>query len=589
MRSVARRDPHSFHDDAQPRADHLRWESVVDFERRTIQARATLSFAAPTDAGPIDLDTRDLQIQRVRSGSQDLPHETDHEEPILGTRLRVQVPAGATEITIEYETGPAASALQWLEPGQTAGGEEPFLFTQCQPVHARSVIPLQDTPRVRLRFDAEVTIPARLRALMAAGFVGRDEHGSTATERWSMAQPIPPYLFALAVGQLGSRDLGPRTRVWAEPVRLEEAAWEFAEVEKLLATGERLFGPYDWERFDFLVMPPSFPYGGMENPRLTFLTPTLVVGDRSQVGVLAHELAHSWTGNLITNASAEHFWLNEGWTRYAEQRIVEQVYGEDLSDLQVAVGTRGLEKTIQRFEREGRPELTRLETSLVGVDPDDAFSDVPYEKGLLFLRGLERAVGRERFDRFVGEYIRTFRFQAIDTDEFLSFARGHIPEALDALDAEAWIREPGLPANAPLTRSHRIDRIDALGSRRPSSELAASFAPVEWQLWLDSIGSVDAAWCAETDARFQLTDSTNPEILCSWLAVAVGCDYEPAVTRAEAFLGETGRMKFLKPLYAALLRSSGGKERARIVFERHASGYHPIAQTVLASLLAGTA
>lgn len=563
----------------------MRWESSVDFEQRRIDARATLSFAAPTPAGPIDLDTRDLVIHNVRSGATDLSYDQEHEEPILGTRLRIAVPGGTTEITIDYETGPGASALQWLEPEQTADGTDPFLFTQCQAIHARSVVPLQDTPTARLRFDAHVSVPTRLRALMAAGFESRKENGERSIEHWSMAQPVPPYLFAMAVGRLDGRDLGPRTRVWAEPSRLEEAAWEFAEVERLLEAGERLFGPYDWERFDFLVMPPSFPYGGMENPRLTFLTPTLIAGDRSQVAVLAHELAHSWTGNLITNASAEHFWLNEGWTRYAEQRIVEAVYGEELSDLQIAVGTRGLEKTIQRFEREGRQELTQLQTNLAGVDPDDAFSDVPYEKGLLFLRGLERIVGRARFNDFVREYIRTYRFQAITTGEFLAFARRHLPEALDAMNADAWIHEPGLPGNAPRAKSERIDRIDALGAARPTAELAASFAPIEWQLWLDSLGAVDKDWCAATDAAFHLTESPNPEILSAWLSVAVACDYQPAQDRAAAFLGETGRMKFLKPLYTAFVSSTDGKTRARAIFDGYRSSYHPIAQAVLTNLL----
>lgn len=584
---VARPDPHSFHDDSQPVADHLRWRAIVDFETKKIRATSTLTFPESAGAGPIDFDTRDLSIHRVRAGDRDLDHALDLEDAILGHRLRVEVPERTTEITIEYETSEGASALQWLAPAQTAGGGHPFLFTQCQAIHARSVMPIQDTPRARIRFAAEIDVPRSLRALVAAGFVERREDGERAVEHWAMEQSIPPYLFAFAVGHLEGRDLGPRTRVWTEPERLDEAAWEFAEVESLLAAGEKLFGPYDWERYDFLVMPPSFPYGGMENPRLTFLTPSLLAGDRSQVGVLAHELAHSWTGNLITNASAEDFWLNEGWTRYAEQRIVEEVYGVELSDLQIAVGTSGLERTIARFEREGRPELSRLKTELAGVDPDDAFSDVPYEKGLLFLRSLEREIGRERFDGFLRTYIDTFRFRSITTAEFVAFAEEKIPDALRAIDAPAWIHEPGLPAGAALARSARIERVEALGRSLPSDEQAESFDPIEWQLWLEAVPDADRAWCEEVDQRFHLTAATNAEVLCAWLAVAIACDYQPAVERAAAFLGESGRMKFLKPLYAALASRPDGVQTAREIFARHEAGYHPIARAVVGALLDG--
>lgn len=584
---MARPDPHSFYDDAQPCAGRVRWRAFVDFEARTLRGASTLLFDGPVRGGPVDLDTRDLTIRRVYAGDVDLDHAVDLDDPILGQRLRVQVPEGSTEIAIEYETSEAASALQWLEPAQTAGGLHPFLFTQCQAIHARSVIPLQDTPQARIRFTAELNVPSRLRGLMAAGFVGREERGDRAIERWAMEQSIAPYLFAFAVGHLAGRDLGPRTRVWSEPEILEQAAWEFAEVETLLDVGESLFGPYDWERYDFLVMPPSFPYGGMENPRLTFLTPSLLAGDRSQVGVLAHELAHSWTGNLITNATAEHFWLNEGWTRYAEQRIVEEVYGRELSDLQIAVGAAGLERTMARFEKEGRPDLSRLKTDLAGIDPDDAFSDVPYEKGLLFLRSLEREIGRPRFDDFLRAYIETFRFRSITTDEFVTFAEEKIPEALHAIDAPAWIHESGLPEGAAVARSDRIERVEALGRNLPSDEQAEEFDPIEWQLWLESVSDADLEWCAEVDRRFALTNATNAEILCAWLVVAVPCDYRPAVERAEGFLGECGRMKFLKPLYAALISRAGGRAETKEILAQYEAGYHPIARAVVRALFDG--
>jgi aminopeptidase N len=399
-----RLDPHSYCDSAQPLTSHFAWRARVDFSARILHATVTLHLASPAPAAGsfFDLDTRDLAISSVTAGDgagAPLAWELSPAEPILGARLRVALPAGVSAVTIPYATAPGASSLQWLEPAQTAGGAQPFLFSQCQAIHARSVIPLQDTPRVRVSFTAELTVPAALRGLMAAAHRGREVRGDAAVETWEMprATPIAPYLLALAVGELASREVGPRTAVFAEPSVVESAAWEFAGAEAMIAAAEALFGPYDWERFDILVMPPSFPYGGMENPRLTFLTPTLLAGDRSLVNVLAHELAHSWTGNLVGAGDAEHFWLNEGWTVFAERRIIEALEGGEAAALHAAIGRLDLERACAALPA----ELTRLRTRLAGVDPDEAFSKVPYEKGYLFLRALEEAVGRAAFDAFV--------------------------------------------------------------------------------------------------------------------------------------------------------------------------------------------
>jgi aminopeptidase N len=280
-----------------------------------------------------------------------------------------------------------------------------------------------------------------------------------AIERWDMPQPLAPYLFAFAVGELASRELGARSRVWAEPSVVEAAAWEFADIDKMLDAGEALFGPYAWERFDILVMPPSFPFGGMENPRLTFVTPTLLAKDRSQVRVIAHELAHAWTGNLVTNANAEHFWLNEGWTRYAELRITEVVEGKDVAALLAAICRHDLDEAVARFTREGHAELTRLRTELEGVDPDEAFSVVPYDKGELFLRALEQQVGRPRFDAFAKRYLDSFRFGSITTEEFLAFTERELPGVLASIDATRWVEREGVPENAPTARSERLSMV----------------------------------------------------------------------------------------------------------------------------------
>jgi aminopeptidase N len=584
---MSRRDPHSYNDDAQPEVEELDWRARVDFATRTLDAEARLTLRAP-GAGPFDLDTRDLEIAGVTDGDgAQLAHALDARDPILGARLRVELPPGTVEVRVRYRTAPTATALQWLTPAQTAGGVHPYLFSQCQAIHARSVVPLQDTPRVRIRYAAELTVPVELRALMAAAFVEREPRGDEAVERWEMPQPIPPYLLAFAVGNLVSRELGPRSRAWAEPEVVERAAFEFSSVEAMLRTAEALFGPYAWERFDLLTMPPSFPYGGMENPRLTFLTPTLLAGDHSLVNVVAHELAHAWTGNLVTNASAEHFWLNEGFTVFAERRILEALEGTGRAELHAALGRRNLERALARFA--ARPELTRLRPPLEGTDPDEAFSEVPYEKGYLLLRALEEAVGRSAFANFLRGYIDSFRFRAVTTDDFVALVERALPGAWKRVDGAAWIDGAGLPPRAPQPRSERLDAIAAIVERAavPSTEAVRDWSPTEWQLYLESLSRpADAAALAELDARFALSSSRNDEVLVAWLTLRAESGDATALPAIEAVLGRVGRMKYLRPLYAALAQRPETRDVAARAFDRFSAGYHPIARQVIEGLLA---
>ena len=582
---MARPDPHSWNDDTQPQTRSLQWEARVDFAARRLDATASLTFHQPAAGGPLDLDTRQLEISAVTDlAGAPLGFVLHPADPVLGARLTLTIPAGATGVKIRYRTSPDASALQWLDPAQTAGGAEPFLFSQCQAIHARSVVPLQDTPRLRLTYQAQLTVPARLTAVMAAAWVKREVSGAEATDFFQMPQPIPPYLFAFAVGQLVSRELGPRSKVWAEPSQVEAAAWEFSGVEKMILAAEALFGPYDWDRFDILAMPPSFPYGGMENPRLTFLTPTIITGDRSLVNVVAHELAHSWTGNLVSNATAEHFWLNEGFTVFAERRILEVLEGKEAAALHAALGRRSLDEAVARFK--GQPGLTKLRTELAGLDPDDAYSQVPYEKGYLFLCTIEEAVGREAFARFLRAYLATFRFQSITTADFCRVCEQQLPGALDRVGANAWIDGVGVPANAPLARSAKLEEIEKLRGALPAVAQAGSWDPSQWQLYLNSVPRPQAvAFCTELDARFSLTARNNYEVLVSWLTLAASGGYPPALPRIEEVLGKVGRMKYLRPLYEALARNPDTRARARRCFERLKGGYHPIARQVVEGVL----
>ena len=585
---MSRIDPHSYADDTQPRTKSFDWRASVDFPARVLHAEVTLRFAEPAAGGPLDLDTRALSIDAVLDGhGAALGFVLHAPDPILGSRLEITVPAGAESIRIRYRTSPEASALQWLTPEQTLGKQHPYLFSQCQAIHARSVLPCQDTPSIRQTFTASLDVPSELRAVMAAAPRAREVQGERAIQRFDMPQPIPPYLLAFAVGDLASKDLSPRSRVWTEPAQLEAAAWELAVVEDHLHAAESLFGPYDWDRFDLLVMPPSFPYGGMENPRLTFLTPSLLAGDRSLVNVLAHELAHSWTGNLVTNATAEHFWLNEGFTVFAERRILEVLEGPEMAALHAAIGYQRLEQAFAQHA--DRPELTKLRTQLTGIDPDDAFSQVPYEKGYLFLKALEAAAGREAFDRLLATWLGAHRFGSATTDDFLALVEKESPGLLAKVDARAWVDEPGLPASYRKPESARLAAVLEVADRGrvPSASEAKSWSVTEWQLYLEAMPKPSPlAVCEELDTTYALTRSTNAEVLVSWLVLACESGYGAVLPRVEALLGDLGRMKYLKPLYKALAGRAETKALANDLFARFSGSYHPIAQQLIRRVLA---
>lgn len=587
---MALADPHSYADDTQPRTRHLDLDLDFDFRARDLGGTVTLTLETPA-SGTLDLDTRGLAIQSVTDGAgEPVAFELAAPDPIRGSRLRLSL--RGDRATIRYRTSPDASALQWLSPAQTRGGRQPYIYTQCQAIHARSVLPCQDTPRVRSRYRASLTIPAALRAVMAAAHAGRKViDGGRAIERFEMPQPIPSYLFALAVGEIEGRELGPRSRVYAEPEALDQAAWEFAQVDAMLVAAEGLFGPYAWDRFDLLVMPPSFPYGGMENPRLTFLTPTLLAGDRSLVNVVAHELAHSWTGNLVTNASMNDFWLNEGFTVYAERRILEVIEGSASVALQAALGRRHLDVDLARLERMN-PRFTRLRNDLSDVHPDEVYSLVPYEKGYLFLRRIEAAVGRARFDTFLRSYIDEFRFQSITTDDFLRFLERELGAAAQAIDCAAWIDGPGVPKTAPATASERLARIERVVAdwkegRRPSQDTLRRLDATEWQVFLSCLpGRLELADCAFLDDHFQLTDSKNAEVRVAWLTIAAASGYAPAYRGVRATLERWGRMKYLRPLYTALVeQGEQGRALAADIYARARSSYHPVGRTLVEGLL----
>ncbi len=588
---MARLDPHSYVDSDQRPPRHLRLDLAVDFDTRRLTGEAVLVLAEG-HRGPLDLDTKGLSLHDARTETgAPVPFVLEPEEAVLGRRLRLMAPAGAREVRLRYETSPQAPGLQWLTPAQTAGGQEPFLFSQCQPIHARTLAPVPDSARVRLTYEAAITVPEALTAVMSAGPAGArpGPRPYTRTFLFAMPQPIPSYLLALAVGRLETRDLSSRSRVWAEPETIEAAAHEFAGTEDLIGKAEGLFGPYEWERYDMLVLPPSFPYGGMENPRMTFLTPTLLAGDRSLVDVVVHELAHSWTGNLVTNATMDHFWLNEGFTVWAERRILEALHGEDVAALSWAIGEAALRSSLERFGVDS--PLTRLRTDLAGLDPDDAFSSIPYEKGSRLVALLERAVGRLRWDGFMRDYVRRFRFTSITTEEFLAFLDEKLPGAGAAVSVSRWLYEPGIPDNAPTFRSTSLGSLTALAEgwpqgRRPSPAVAARWTPSELLVYLQHLPrQLPSESCRWLDETLRLNRRGNYEILVEWLTIAGGSDYEPAFARLREVLAGVGRMKYLRPLYLALGRHPRTRALGREVYREAAPRYHSLSRRVAASLI----
>ncbi len=592
---MSRIDPHSFADDAQPRARHLDLSLDVDFDRRVISGEVVLSLAAPGE-GDLDLDAKGLTIRSVRTeNGVAVPSRLSEEEAILGRKLALPLPSGTRRVAIRYETAPDAVAHQWLEPEQTAGGKLPFLYSQCQAIHARTVMPVQDTPAIRVTYSAALTLPEPLSAVMSAGPAGTrpGPRPGTRTYLFEMPQPIPPYLFAFAAGRLEARDLSPRSRVHAEPEVVGKAAFEFAGVEEMIRAAERLFGPYIWDRYDMLVLPPSFPYGGMENPRMTFLTPTVLAGDRSLVDVVAHELAHSWSGNLVTNATMEHFWLNEGATTWAERRILEALHGSDAAILAWAIGESGLRKAFERFGADS--PLTRLRTDLSGTDPDDAYSSIPYEKGARFFALLERSAGRERFDRFLAAYLDRFRFTSITSEAFLAFLEEKLPGLPASVGAAEWMTGTGMPANAPVFRSKRLDELTGLAEGfgsgvRPEPGALAAWTPAERLVYLQHLPRpLPTASCAWLDETFRLNGQGNHELLVEWLTIAAASDYEPAFERLTEVLLSVGRMKYLRPLFTALGATPRTRALGREVYAAARNRYHALSRRTVESVLAAWA
>jgi leukotriene-A4 hydrolase len=595
-----RHDQHSFAEPEKVRARHVALDLTVDFESKTVRGTAEIGFDRPDPRAPLILDTLGLTITGVTGvDGQPRPFALGKEQPVLGTPLTISLVPGDAKVKVSYQTTDRAEALQWLAAEQTRDRQLPFLFTQGESILTRSWIPLQDSPGVRVTYEARVSAPKGITVVMSA----EQEGLRNGAYHFRMGEPIPPYLIALAAGRLAFAPISARAGVWAEPSLVKAARDELVDTEKMIDAAEALFGPYRWGRYDIIVLPPSFPFGGMENPRLTFATPTILAGDKSLVGLVAHELAHSWSGNLVTNATWSDFWLNEGFTSYCEQRIMERVFGPERSNLEKSLARADLVHELGELEPWAqvlRPDLgTRAPGGTPLRHPDSAFSGVPYQKGSLLLQRLEAIFGRPAFDKFLRSYFDGHAFASITTGDFLtSVERQLVPlggpaaaAEMAKLDWSRWLLAPGLPDDAPRVQSSGIALVDAQLARyrqgtAPAALDTAGWVTQEWQHFLKNLPeNISQEQLAQLDAAFGFTKSGNSEIVADWLLVTIQRHYQPAQARLEEFLLSVGRRKFLKPLYAELAKTPEGLAWARTLYTKARPRYHAVATSTIDKLL----
>jgi aminopeptidase N len=591
-------EPHSYAQPDQVRMTHLDLDLKIDFPHKQFdgQATLTLDWKNPT-AQTLVLDTRDLTITRIEaldaSGkATTLKYALAPRDSKLGSKLTIQTPQRPHEVRIAYVTSSEASGLQWLTPEQTADKKLPFMYSQSEAIHARSWVPLQDSPAIRFTYSAHVSAPQNVRVVMSA--LNDAKHPLNGDFSFDQPHPIPAYLLAIAAGDLAVQETGPRSAVYAEPSVVGKAAHEFEDTEKMIASAEQLYGPYRWGRYDLLVLPPSFPIGGMENPNMTFATPTVLVGDKSLVSVISHELAHSWSGNLVTAATWRDIWLNEGFTTYVQGRITEAVYGKSLADEEALLSSHAVLKYIGTLP----PNEQKLAPDPQGVDADDSMSDVVYSKGSWFLRVLEQRFGRATFDAYLKAYIAHFAFQSINTEQMLDYLKLTLldkhPGKMSMAEVREWVYGTGIPKNAPMPASPRFDsvdqqRADFLAGKLPADKLdAKGWNSQEWMYFLDRLPNVTPLdKIKELDAAWHLTGTPNAEIGMRWYLHAIDAGDKAVWPAAAEHMIRVGRLILTTPLYQALARAPGGLAYAKQVYAKAKPGYHLLTREAVEKVLSG--
>ncbi len=583
------KDVHSFADPEKVAVSHISLDMDVDFEQKMIDGIASHTLIRNGESTEAIFDINDLLIDKVTlDGAAETKYEIKKGNE-FGDALHVSIEKETKTVNIHYKTMPGSKAVQWLDPVQTSGKRHPFLFTQGQAILTRTWIPCQDSPGIRVTYDAKVKVPRDLMAVMSAS--NPTEKSMDGAYSFKMEQAIPPYLIALAIGDLEFRKLGPSTGVYAEPDMIEKGAYELEDMQKMVSAAEGLYGAYRWDQYDVIFLPPSFPFGGMENPRLTFATPTILAGDKSLTSLIAHELAHSWSGNLVTNATWDDFWLNEGFTVYFEYRIMEEVYGKDYTNMIKSIGAQDLKETVKHIGHSHAD--THLKLDLEGRDPDEGMTDIAYEKGHMFLEMLENTYGRKDFDAFLKGYFNRFAFKNMTTDRFLAYLDAELISKHDKeVNIDEWVFGPGLPDNCPKIVSDRFAKVDDVMSQWRAGKLATSeFNSDKWSTheWLRFIRGIPSDLglekMAELDKAFGFSESKNSEILGVWFIKAVENEYEDAFPAMEEFLVNVGRRKFLTPIYTALIKDGKFVDVANAIYDKARPNYHSVSTGTMDKLL----
>jgi len=599
-------DQSSFSEPSRIVSKHLHLDANVDFIKNVLTGFVEIEYeCSQQDVTTLMLDTHSLIISKVESkGGTSLQWKLleDKSSKVLGTPLEITLEQAEKTgmIRVYYETTKEGQAIQWLTPEQTSTKTHPYLFSQCQAIHARSMLPCQDTPIVKSTYSAKISLPAPLTALMSAGttcstWKAVEGCGGMNVFEFKQPIPVPSYLIALAAGNLASRRVGPRSQVWAEPDTVDKVAYEFANIEKFLSTGEEICGPYQWGHYDVLCLPPSFPYGGMENPCLTFATPTLLAGDRSLEDVIIHEITHSWTGNLVTNRGWKHFWLNEGWTMFVQRKIMEKLYGSAAAELDAIGGLHDLEEDVQHFVEQKEMEYTKLIPDLGAGDPDDAFSSVPYEKGFNFLWHLQSIVGGPKaFASFIKDYVKKFGGITLTSDEFkeyyINYFKSTTPE-VHKIDWDLWFYGEGIAFIKNVFDQSLVQEVERLEKKilagdRYSKKDTKGWNVAQMNLLLDRLfqakkAQVNIKMLKLMDSVMDLSSSKNAEHRFRWQKLGVKAEWEAIIPQVLALVTEQGRMKFTRPLYRALYRSKMGRKLALSTFLENEQMYHPICQKMV--------
>jgi len=590
-------EPHSYAQPDQVVVTHLDLDLKLDFPHRELDGQATLKLDWKNPRAPsLVLDTRDLKIAKIESlgangQTTPLSYVLAPSDKQLGSKLTIATPNHPTQVRIVYTTSPAASGLQWLTPAQTADKKQPFMFSQSESIHARSWVPLQDSPAIRFTYTAHVKAPKQTRVVMSA--LNDANHPLNGDYTFDQPHPIPSYLLAIGAGDIAVKETGPRSAIYAEPSVVGKAAHEFEDTEKMIATAEKLYGPYRWGRYDILVLPASFPYGGMENPNMTFATPTVLVGDKSLVSLVAHELAHSWSGNLVTAASWRDIWLNEGVTTYVQGRITEALYGKSQADEEALLDARALQKEIGAMPTNSQ----KLAPDPRGIDADDSLSDVAYSKGSWFLRTLEQRFGRATFDDYLKGYFNHFAFQSITTEQMLAYMKPNLiekyPGKMSMAEVNDWVYGSAIPKDAPLPDSARFDKIDQQRSAFLAGTLdadkldAKGWNTQEWMYFLNRLPDVTPlAKIQQIDAAWHLTGTPNAEIGMRWYTHAIAAGDKAVWPAAADHMTRIGRLYLTLPLYQALAATPAGLTYAEQVYAKAKSGYHPLTQQAVEAIFA---